>query len=59
MSCKVTEVVVNKRMSQGEKAKDTKEKKKLPGWSIEEGKAKHRCGGRYGRDEKIEKSEQE
>ena len=28
--------VVNKRMSQGEKGKDTKEKKKVPGWSTEE-----------------------
>ena len=37
MSCKkVTELVVNERMSQGEKGKDTKEKKKVPGWSIEE-----------------------
>ena len=33
---KVPELVVNKRMSQGEKEKDTKEKKKVPGWSIEE-----------------------
>ena len=27
---------MNKRMSQGEKGEDTKEKKKVPGWSIEE-----------------------
>ena len=33
---KVPELVVNKRTSQGEKEKDTKEKKKVPGWSIEE-----------------------
>ena len=33
---KVPELVVNKRMSQGEKRKDTKGKKKVPGWSIEE-----------------------
>ena len=33
---KVPELVVNERMSQGKKEKDTKEKKKVPGWSIEE-----------------------
>ena len=33
---KVPELVVHKRMSQGEKGKDTKEKEKVPGWSIEE-----------------------
>ena len=33
---KVPELVVNERMSQGEKEKDTKEKKKMPGRSIEE-----------------------
>ena len=33
---KVPELVENKRMSQGEKQKDTKEQKKMPGWSIEE-----------------------
>ena len=33
---KVTELVVNKRMSQGEKEKYTKEKKKVPGLFIEE-----------------------
>ena len=33
---KVPELVVYKRMSQGEKGEDTKEKKKVPGWSIEE-----------------------
>ena len=33
---KVPELVVNKRMSQGEKGRDTKEKKKVPGWSTEE-----------------------
>ena len=33
---KVPELVVNKRMSQGKNVKDTKEKKNVPGWSIEE-----------------------
>ena len=33
---KVPELVVNKQMSQGEKGEDTKEKKKVPGWSIAE-----------------------
>ena len=33
---KVPELVVTERMSQGEKVKDPKEKKKVPGWSIEE-----------------------
>ena len=33
---KVPELVVNEQMSQGEKGKYTKEKKKVPGWSIEE-----------------------
>ena len=33
---KVPEVVVSERMSHGEKVKDPKEKKKVPGWSIEE-----------------------
>ena len=33
---KVPELMVNERMSQGEKEKDTKEQKKVPGWSIEE-----------------------
>ena len=33
---KVLGLVVNKRMSQGKKEKDAKEKKKVPGWSIEE-----------------------
>ena len=33
---KVAELVVNKRMSQGKTVKDTKEKKKVSGWSIEE-----------------------
>ena len=34
---KVPELIVNKRMSQGKKrGKDTKEKKKVPGCSIEE-----------------------
>ena len=33
---KVPELVGNKRTSQGEKEKDTKEKKKVPGWSTEE-----------------------
>ena len=33
---KVPELVVNKRMSQGKNGKDTKEKKNVPGWSIEE-----------------------
>ena len=32
----VPELVVKKRMSQGEKRKDTKEKKKVLGWSLEE-----------------------
>ena len=35
---KVPELVVNKRMSRGEKGNDTKEKKKVPGWPIEETK---------------------
>ena len=30
------ELVVNERMSQGERVNDPKEKKKVPGWSIEE-----------------------
>ena len=35
MSCKkVPELVLNKRMSQGEKGKDTEEKKKVPGPNI-------------------------
>ena len=33
---KVPELVVNKRMSQGKNGRDTKEKKNVPGWSIEE-----------------------
>ena len=33
---KFPELVVNKRMSQGEQGKATKEKKKVPGWSFEE-----------------------
>ena len=33
---KVSELVVNERMPQGERVKDPKEKKKTPGWSIEE-----------------------
>ena len=37
---KVPELVVNKRMSQGKNGKDTKEKKNLPGWSIEEMKVR-------------------
>ena len=32
---KVPELVVNERMSQGERLKTPKEKKKVPGWSIE------------------------
>ena len=35
---KVLEMVVNERMSQGERVKNPKEKKKAPGWSIEETK---------------------
>ena len=37
---KVTEVVVNERMSQCEKAKGIEEKKKVKGWSTEEMKNK-------------------
>ena len=37
---KAPELVVHERMSQGEKAKGTKEKKKVKGWSIEEMKDK-------------------
>ena len=33
---KRTELVVTERMSQGEKVKNPTEKKKVPGWSIEE-----------------------
>ena len=33
---KVPELVVTERMSQGENVKNSKEKKKVPGWSIEE-----------------------
>ena len=32
----VAELVVKKRMSQGENGKNPKVKKKVPGWSIEE-----------------------
>ena len=58
---KVPDLVVNKRMSQGEKGKDTKEKKKVPGWSIEEMKERPNIhsGGGHGRDEKMEKSKPE
>ena len=37
---KVHELVVNERMSQGERVKSPKEEKKVPGWSIEEMKEK-------------------
>ena len=55
---KVPEMVVSKRMSQGKNGKDTKEKKNVPGWSIEE---MNECPniavrGGHGRDEKMEKS---
>ena len=33
---KVPGLVVNKRISQGDKEKDTKEKKNVPGWFIED-----------------------
>ena len=33
---KVPELVVNERMSQGKRVNNPKEKKKVPGWSIEE-----------------------
>ena len=55
---KFPELVVNKRMSQGEQGKATKEKKKVPGWSFEEMKERPNiaAGGGYSRDEKMEKS---
>ena len=41
MPCKkVPELVVNERMPQGKRVKSPKEKKKVPGWSIEEMKVK-------------------
>ena len=42
---KVPELVVKKRMSQGEKVKDTKDKKKVPGWSVEEMKERPDIAG--------------
>ena len=55
---KFPELVVNKRRSQGEQGKATKEKKKVPGWSFEEMKERPNiaAGGGYSRDEKMEKS---
>ena len=37
---KVLELVVNERMSQGERVRNSNEKKKVPGWSIEENEGK-------------------
>ena len=48
---KVPELVVNRPMSQGEQEKDTKEKKKVPGWSIEEMKERRNIAVEEDREE--------
>ena len=57
---KVPELVVNERMSQGERVKNPKVKKKVKGWSIGEMKERPNIAveGRYGRDEMMEKRTQ-
>ena len=48
---KVPELVVNERMSQGERVKNPQVKKKVPGWSIEEMKERARLAEEKDTDE--------